>query len=114
MFDALGWKSDYPQLNSVVNVRPHFSLLEPFALENPRALPQQALSAVTTVDDLEGYLDQCGKAQGKTYLKAFDLPYSARTTILRELRLMGITAASLFPGLDGTCEAMRHQMFEDL
>ncbi|WP_018242937.1 FRG domain-containing protein [Rhizobium leguminosarum] len=114
MFDAKNWRSDYAQLNTVVNARPHFSLLEPFALENLRALPQQALSAVTTVDDVEGYLDQCGKAQGKTYLKAFDLPYSARTTVLRELRLMGITAASLFPGLDGTCEAMRHQMFEDL
>ncbi|TBF68276.1 FRG domain-containing protein (plasmid) [Rhizobium leguminosarum] len=114
MFDAQNWKSDYPQLQAVVNVQPHFSLLEPFALENTRALPQQALSAVTTVDDVEGYLDQCGKAQGKTYLKAVDLPYSARTNILRELRLMGITAASLFPGIDGTCEAMRHQMFEDL
>lgn len=114
MFDARSWKSDFEQLSSVVNVRPHFSLLEPIALENPRAMPQQALSAIATVDDIEGYLSDRGAEQSKNYLRVFDLPYASRRLVLRELRLMGITAGSLFPGLDGACEAMRHVMFEDL
>jgi hypothetical protein len=30
---------------------------------------------------------------------------------MRELALMGITAGSLFPGLDGACEELRERLF---
>lgn len=112
MFDRLAWVSDFPQIYSVVNVRPHFSLLNPIALENPRALPQQAVCSITTVDDVEEYLDQCGKLAGKTYLRVFELPYSERDPVLSELRLMGVAAGSLFPGIDGACEEMKLRNFQ--
>ncbi|TCA02426.1 FRG domain-containing protein [Rhizobium leguminosarum] len=112
MFDSEAWRRDFAQLNSVVNARPHFSLLQPIALENPRATPQQALSAITTVDDVEGYLQRLGRARGNEYLRAFDLPYAERRAVLDELRLMGITAGALFPGMDGVCEEMRMRLFE--
>ncbi len=111
-FDRASWASDFPQLTAVVNVQPHFSLLYPMALENPRALPQQALCSITTVDDVETYLKKCGDAQGKSYLEVFELPYAERDEILADLRLMGVTAGSLFPGIDGACEEMRLKNFE--
>jgi hypothetical protein len=111
MFDAAQWKADFTQLKSVANVHPHFSLLEAISLENPRAMPQQALSAITTVDDVESYLSQLGKERQRSYLRVFDLPYSERTQILGDLRLMGISAGALFPGIDGACEEMRSRMF---
>ena len=111
MFDAEQWKADFEQLKSVVNVQPHFSLLEAISLENPRALPQQALSAITTVDDVESYLQKKGIERGRAYLRVFDLPYAERERVLNELRLMGISAGALFPGIDGACEEMRVRMF---
>jgi hypothetical protein len=112
MFDRLAWESDYTQIYSVINVYPHFSLLNPVALENPRALPQQAICSITTVDDVEGYLDQCGRIFGKTYLRVFELPFSERDSVLSELRLMGVAAGSLFPGIDGACEEMKLRNFQ--
>lgn len=112
MFDAANWRK-LSQLNALVFVPPHFSLLDPLPLENPRSAPQQSLSAIVTVDDVEGYLEKKGKETGCDYLRVFDLPYAERKTVLQELRLMGITAASLFPGFDGTCDAMRLLNFED-
>lgn len=112
MFDRLAWQNDFRQVYSVVNVRPHFSLLNPVALENPRALPQQAVCSITTVDDVEDYLDQCGKIANKTYLRVFELPFSERDSVLSELRLMGVAAGSLFPGIDGACEEMKLRSFQ--
>ncbi|WP_165420733.1 FRG domain-containing protein [Rhizobium ruizarguesonis] len=111
MFDRAAWLNDFGQVYSVVNVKPHFSLLYPVALENPRALPQQAVCSITTVDDVEDYLDRCGKAANKTYLRVFELPYSERGSVLSELRLMGVAAGSLFPGVDGACEEMKLKNF---
>jgi hypothetical protein len=111
MFDRAEWERDYPQLSYVVNVKPHFSILYPIALENPRALPQQAICSITTVDDVEDYIDLLGKQRGKTYLKVFELSYSERRDVLSDLRLMGVAAGSLFPGIDGACEEMKLRNF---
>lgn len=113
MFDAAAWSMDCRQIAALVYTPPHLSLLEPLALENPRSAPQQALSAVVTVDDVEGYIEEIGRQSGHDYMRVFDLPYSERGNVLKELKLMGITAATMFPGLDGVCEAMRIQNFED-
>jgi len=64
--------------------------LEPLAIDNPRALPQQSISAVTNVDDLETYITNTGKRMGKTYLRAIDLPASERKKAMQDLALMVI------------------------
>jgi FRG domain len=78
----------------------HMTMLEPLPIDNPRVLPQQSISSVTNVDDLETYV-------AKSYLSAIDLPVSERQIVMQELALMGITAGSLFPGLDGACLQFR-------
>ncbi|NYT30771.1 FRG domain-containing protein [Rhizobium sp. WYCCWR 11128] len=110
-FDSQAWQRDYHQIYSLVNVHPHFSFMTPVALENPRALPQQALCSITSVDDVESYLETAGTQMGKSYLEVFELPYSDRVSVLTELRLMGVAAGSLFPGIDGACEELKFKNF---
>jgi len=47
----------------------------------------------------------------KKYLQAIDLPVRERKRVIRELGYMGITAGSLFPGLDGACEELAERNF---
>jgi hypothetical protein len=110
-FDRASWVADFPQLQAVNFTSLHFSILEALAIENARAVPQQAISTLTNVDDIETYLAACGDQRGKPYLFAIDLPADERKKVMGELSLMGITAGSLFPGLDGTCEELKGRLF---
>jgi hypothetical protein len=74
-------------------------------------IPQQAASTVTNVDDIEDYIKSMQR-NGKTYLSAVDLPVNNRRQVIRDLSFMGITAGSLFPGLDGACEELKERNFE--
>ena len=82
----------------------HMTMLEPLPINNPRVLPQQSISSVTNVDDLETYV--------ASRLSAIDLPVSERQVVMQELALMGITAGSLFPGLDGACLQLKERYFD--
>ena len=111
MFDKSGWESTFAPILSIAHARPHFSLLEPLSIENLRALPQQSVSSVTNMDDVESHIQACETIQGQKFLYAVDLPFSERRNVMQELSLMGITAGSLFPGLDGACEELRGRFF---
>ena len=90
---------------------PHLSFVEFLNIENPRAGPQQAVSTATNIDDVEAFIRIVEQQHKMTLLKAYDLPLSEREKVMNDLSLMGITAASVFPGLDGTCEAVKNRMF---
>lgn len=110
VFDKIAWCQAFRQIQNT-NVRlPHFSIIEALALDNTRMIPQQALSSFTNVDDIETYIHSCEKP-GTSFLQAVDLPRSERSDVIRELRLMGITPGSLFPGLDGACAELRERFF---
>jgi hypothetical protein len=111
MFDRAQWERDYPQMQSATLVPPHFSILRALTIENARALPQQALSSVTNIDDIEAYVSLKENESAHNYLDVIDLPFGERRQVMRELSLMGITAGSLFPGLDGACEELRGRFF---
>ena len=89
----------------------HFSISEFLAIENERMIPQQAASSVTNVDDIESYI-RGHEIDGRTYLTAIDLSAQERRRAVQELQYMGITAGSLFPGLDGACEEIKERRFE--
>lgn len=112
IFDAKNWREDVIPQVSIAYVPPHFSILDLHAIENQRMIPQQAKATLTNIDDIETYVVSMGAARGKEYLMAVDLPLVDRAQALSELNLMGINAGSLFPGIDGTCEAMRFRNFE--
>ena len=114
VFDRAAWLSEFIQLQSVAMVWPHFSILQALTIENTRALPQQALSSVTNIDDIETYIRARESDKGRRFLEVIDLPRSERRPVMQELSLMGITAGSLFPGLDGACEELRGRFFSPL
>jgi hypothetical protein len=111
VFDEQKWCIDYGQVQNLVTRHPHFSILKALAIGNERMVPQQALSTLTNVDDVEAYIRTREMERGVTYLEAIDLPISVRSRVMQELSLMGITAGSMFPGLDGACEELRERLF---
>jgi FRG domain len=110
IFDQKQWKNDWPQLSKLTPCRPHFSILEFIAIENERLIPQQSVSSVTNIDDIETYIRSMQSPE-KNYLQIIDLPLRERVSVIRELSVMGITAGSLLPGLDGACEELRERFF---
>jgi len=111
-FDSRLWLADMGVIPKLAVGRRHFSLLEFPAIENERMAPQQAVSSITNMDDIEWYIAYHEKLKHKQYLKVFDLPVFERSKVMRELSLMGITARSLFPGLDGICEEIKERLFD--
>lgn len=111
VFDQESWKRDLNQILFLVAPRLHVSIGEFLAIENERMIPQQAASTITNIDDIETYIRSV-EANGKTYLWAIDLPVADRRRVVQDLSYMGITAGSLFPGLDGACEELRERNFE--
>ena len=49
---------------------------------------------------------------GKPYLSAIDLHVGEQRAVMQDLALMGITAGSLFPGLDGACLQLKERFFD--
>lgn len=92
--------------------RLHFSVKKFLAIENERMIPQQAASTVTTIDDIESFVNYQETQKNKLYLRAIDLPLNERKHVMHELRYMGITPGSMFPGLDGACEEVKERCFE--
>jgi hypothetical protein len=55
MFDQDAWRNDYNQFFHLSTGILHFSMSEFLAIENERMIPQQAVSAITNIDDIETY-----------------------------------------------------------
>jgi hypothetical protein len=112
VLDQAQWTSDLQQIPNLLVAILHVSIQEFIAIENERMIPQQAASTVTNIDDIESYVKSLELQSGKKYLYAIDLPIQDREKVVQELRYMGITAGSMFPGLDGACEELKERNFE--
>jgi hypothetical protein len=107
------WRTEIGQVLYFDRPFRHFSVAEFIAIENERMIPQQSVSVITNADDIETYLQEMElkHGHGEPYLTAIDLPVSERVEVLCELGYMGVTAGSLFPGLDGACEELKEKNF---
>ena len=111
-FDVGEWERDFtPDLN-LLSPYQHISKGEFLAIENERQIPQQALTLVTSIDDIESYIFRQQEKKSKKYLTAIDMPVSERATVIRELTYMGLQAGALFPGFDGICEELKERNFQ--
>jgi hypothetical protein len=110
IFDQKAWREAYLQFSHLAWRKPHFSLMEFIAIDNLRMVPQQSISTLTNVDNIEAYIRSL-ESTDRTFLRIIDLPVKERPLVMRELSIMGITAGSLFPGLDGACEELRERFF---
>lgn len=111
IFDKFQWQADLEQISWLLTSRMHLSLMEFLAINNERMIPQQALSAVTNIDDIEKYINMQESIRNKKYLSAVDLPVLERNHVMKELQYMGITSGSLFPGIDGSCRELKERNF---
>ena len=110
IFDKEAWENNFIKYIKLEAGRLHISMLEFLAIDNQRLIPQQSISMSTNVDDIETFIHSFENEKNK-YLQVIDLPISERNTVMNELTQMGITAGSLFPGIEGTCEALKEQNF---
>jgi len=110
ILDQMQWKRDNAQILLLLFPGINLSIGEFIAIENERMIPQQAVSTLSNVDDIESYI-RSRESDDKKYLSAIDLPVAERDRVMEDLSYMGITAGSLFPGLDGTCEELRERNF---
>lgn len=112
IFDREKWASDWKPIYDLGNIRPHVTVMEFLAIENERLIPQQSVTTITNVDDIEDYIKGKEDMTNRNYLTAIDISYKERNKIMEELGFMGITAGSMFPGLDGACEELREKFFD--
>lgn len=77
---------------------------------NPRLYAQQGSFLVTNAADIERHLASITTSTGRSCLVAADIPIEFASRALEDLAYMGLTAATMFPGLDGVCRMIRHQM----
>lgn len=112
IFDKEKWNRTFEGCMLLNFPKLHITVAEFAAIVNERSIPQQALTMVTNIDDIEAYIKRREADCGETFLRAVDLPLSERRNVVRELNYMGITAGSMFPGLDGACEALKETNFD--
>lgn len=113
VFNNEDWQTYFQQIQNLDPPTPHLSVIEFIAIDNPRIVPQQAVTTATNIDDIEWYVLQKERELGIEFIRAFDIPVTDREEAMRDLRFMGITAGSMFPSIDGVCEEMREIHFDN-
>jgi len=111
LFDNDSWKKRYPQISDIHSPYPHLSIMDFASIDNPRMVTQQAATTFTNIEDIEAYVLEKEADDSAQYLQAIDIPAKDREEVMNDLRFMGITAGSLFPGIDGVCEDLKERNF---
>lgn len=111
-FDRSKWQRiDRSLATSIKDPWPDLQFVYPPAHNNPRFYPQQSVAAFSNIDEIEGFVAQVEQQHGVKCLDWIDIRADERQVAEAELRFMGITAATLFPGLEGACKSLRAELF---
>lgn len=95
---------------AITSPGPNISFLSISPRKNPRLLAQQGRFLFSNIVDLEGALCSIGKKLNKKLITAVDIPIKFAIEALEDLSFMGLSGATMFPGLDGVCRMMKHEM----
>jgi hypothetical protein len=91
--------------------KPFVASLQIAPVHNPRLYAQQGLFLVTNVGDVEGFIcSVIRNANQPELFKAVDVPIACAAEALRDLQYMGVTAATMFPGLEGIGRMLRQRI----
>jgi len=111
-FDPLSWNSpSRPTPSSLYDPRLVLGDLWAIPFQNIRALPQQSRLLFSNIVEIEKHVADREADEGFRYLLRVNLDYRLREEVLDRLRYIGITPATMFPGIDGTCRALAQQYF---
>lgn len=111
IFDRENWIKDIPGSHILASPDLTLSVMQLLAIGNNRMLPQQSVTTFTNIADIEKWIEHHEKRNNKEYLRIAEIGICERKKVMKELYHMGITAASLFPGLDGICKALKEKNF---
>lgn len=109
--DIEKWKIRCKPLTFLIEPRPSLTITILPSVGNERTIPQQSVFMLSNVADIEKFIQLHEATFKERYLFMIDLPVSERNHAMRDLRKMGITAGSLFPGIDGVCRSLRERYF---
>jgi hypothetical protein len=112
-FDRAAWQSDRILASNISDPIPALTFIEPLPPKNARLLPQQSVLVYCNLADFEHYVSFQGKSKSPPiqFVTGYSLTDNPKA-ILRDLLLMGVYAASLFPGLDGMCRGVYEASIE--
>lgn len=116
VFDRKTWHNTFPEKfdsNLFYEPSPVIEARVPRIPDNYRALYQQSVVTYTNIDEIELYLQIYAEKYNKKFLRRIDLLASERKISMKDLQLMNIARASLFPGIDGICKTLRERYFSD-
>ena len=99
-----------PPVVTLPYISPYVSSLAISPINNSRLYAQQGKFLVTNIADLEYWLCSIDQPNGQKMLIAADVPITCAYEALKDLQFMGLTAATMFPGLDGVCRMLKHEM----
>lgn len=94
----------------IAGAKPYVASLVVPPRHNPRLYAQQGKFLVTNIVDLENFLIEISENAGLPILFAADVPVHCAFSALQDLKYMGLTAGTLFPGLDGVSRMMKQMM----
>jgi hypothetical protein len=109
LFDPDQWP--FGTVATIADTQPSFARLDLRARNNSRVLPQQSVLMYSNIVDIENFIEVTEGTQKCRFLTRIDIPTSERSLAIRELDAMGVTAASLFPGIDGLCRSLAEKWF---
>jgi hypothetical protein len=112
IFNRNQWIADSEFVGNLYTPDPSLSAFQFLALGNTRMLPQQSVTTLSNVVDIENFIKDREDKTGKQYLRVAEIHVTEREDVMRDLNRMGISAASLFPGLDGICRALKDKYFK--
>jgi len=94
----------------ITTTEPKIALHDFHAIRNKRSIPQQSITTFSNIDDIESFISLL-ENENKSYLEVIELPCEDRNKAMKELSYMGVTAGSLFPGIDGICRELAEKLF---
>ena len=118
-FDLDNFESAFDEelnLTHLLEPTPILKIVDAVPFANPRAHPQQSKVMFSNVANVEHFVSELEKhalRANETYviLNKIDLKYSIREEAINYLRYIGITPATMFPGFDGVCKALKQKFF---
>jgi len=111
-FDLHAWHNvSRIWIQSLNDPCPDLQFIHPPAHNNPRYYPQQSMAAFSSIDNIEDYIAAYELDAKQQFLTRIDIHADERDRAEDELRFMGITPASLFPGIEGVCKSLRAELF---
>lgn len=107
--------TQFIQLHSTQTVmlpyfKPYISPLEMSFRNNPRLYAQKGCFTVTNTSNFDSLIQKIEVERKEEYLFAVDLPVRLAVEVLEELAYMGLSGATLFPGLEGVSRMLKHEM----